>query len=163
MLFDLEINRKVQLRRSPRLLSKEKRSSRIPSNQLTNVSTSRKKSKNILVEFDNNISSVSILYVGLFVCIIMPGITFPCLEQSVKLVNLLLSYIAGHIIENKGCVQFNCKEANIDFFLQNLSKLQVSMKNITFLINPFSAQGEGGIHRPEQMFFVTSEPIEVLK
>ena len=83
---------------------------------MTNVSTSRKKSKNILVEFDNNISSVSILYVGLFVCIIMPGITFPCLEQSVKLVNLLLSYIAGHIIENKGCIQFNCKGANIDFF-----------------------------------------------
>ena len=46
----------------------------------------------------------------------MSGITFPCLEQSVKLVNLLLSYIAGHIIENKSCIQFNCKGANIEFF-----------------------------------------------
>ena len=97
----------------------------------------------------------------------MPGITFPCLEQSVKLVNLLLSCIPQYILENKGCIQFNCKEANIHYFvvvfLQNASKLQVSMKNVTFFINPFSAQREGSIHRPEQMFFVTLEPVEVLK
>ena len=155
------------MRRSPRLLSKENGSYRIPSNQLTNASISRKKSEDILVVFDNYIFSVSILYVGLFVCIIMPGITFPCLEQSVKLVNLLLSCIPQYILENKGCIQFNCKEANIHYFvvvfLQNASKLQVSMKNVTFFINPFSAQREGSIHRPEQMFFVTLEPVEVLK
>ena len=107
------------------VLSKEKSCSRIPSNQLTNAS-----SEDILIEFDNYIFSVSILCVGLFACIIMPSITFPCLEQSVKLVNLLLSYIARYILKNKGCIQFNCKGANIDFFLQNPSELQVSMKVI---------------------------------
>ena len=114
-----------ELRRSPRFLSKEKSCSRIPSNQLTNAS-----SEDILIEFDNYIFSVSILCVGLFACIIMPSITFPCLEQSVKLVNLLLSYIPRYILENKGCIQFNCKGENIDFFLQNPSELQVSMKDI---------------------------------
>ena len=81
------------------------------------------KSEEILVEFDNYIFSVSFLCVGLFVCIATPGITFPCLEQSVKLVNILLSYISGYILENKGCIQFNCKGTNIDFLFAKSIKI----------------------------------------
>ena len=94
-----------------RLFSKEKSSSRTPSNQLTNSSTVRKKSKDILAEFDYYIFSVGNLFVGLFYLCVYNNLwhNFPLLEQSIKLVNLLLSYIPGYILENKGCIQFNCK------------------------------------------------------
>ena len=168
LLFDLEINWKVQLFLKVQIekwdvhhgFFQKKRI--VLRYHLTNwqmLQQVGKKSKDILVESDNYLFSVSVLYVGLFMCIIMLGITFPCLKQSVKLVNLLLSYIPGYILENKGCIQFNCKGANID----STVKLQVSRKSVTFFINPFSIQGKGGIHPPEQMFFVTSEPLKVLK
>ena len=136
------------MRRSTRLLSKEKSSSRITSNQLTNASTSRKKSKDILVEFDNYIFSVSFLYVGLFVCIIMPGITFLCLKQSVKLVNLLPSCIPGYILENKGCFQFNCKGANID---SSNCKSQWRMSHFSLTLLAYRGRG---VYTPQNKCFL---------